>query len=133
MYVYYLLFKTEGKDDGYERQYIITKVAKTQVEINPNVIQHSNYRKLIKFCEPRPEKKVIVIKKARTPWTFGASIWTFYDYKLEGEPEEYINELFEYDFTRCGLIKEAKTDEAHIQLKTMLRSYYDKMYFLILK
>jgi hypothetical protein len=81
------IYHETKNEDGETNKYIITKVGKTHAEINPNVIDSTTYKKLIKFCEPRPEKKNIIIRKVRTPWTFPISIWASYDYNYEGDSE----------------------------------------------
>lgn len=104
-------------------------MAKTLVEINTNVIEHSTYRKHIKFCEPRPEKKVVIYKKPRTPWAFPISLWNLYGYEYEGEQHNIIEDMFDFDFNRCQFNKDAKTDDVLQELRILLREYYEKMYY----
>jgi hypothetical protein len=62
-------------------------MSKIEVEINNQVIEKDTFIKLLDFCFPRPEKKLIIVTRPRTPWTFPISIWAMYDYQYEGEPE----------------------------------------------
>jgi len=55
--------------------------------INPIVIDPKSYKKVLQFCEPRPEKEKLVINRPRTPWEFKISIWAAYDYNYEGESD----------------------------------------------
>jgi len=77
----------EKDTEGEVKEYIITKLAKSVAEINPHVIDSDNYRKMIQYCEPRPEKKIIQKVRPRTPWSFPISIWAIYDISFEGESE----------------------------------------------
>lgn len=46
-----------NEEEDTKQQHIITKVAKIHAEINPNVIDSNTYKKLVKYCVPRPEEK----------------------------------------------------------------------------
>jgi hypothetical protein len=81
------LVHQENSEDGDVKQHIVTKVAKINVDINSNVIDNSTYRKLLKFCEPRPERKVHKKVRPRTPWSFPISIWAAYEYQYDGDSE----------------------------------------------
>ena len=121
----------DEEDDEEEKElkkFIITKVAQTNVEINPEVISSDGYIKMIKYCVPRPEKNNDLKKRPRTPWSFPASIWAFYGYDINGEPESVYNNAFEFDYNRCnfGKDKDISTDE-EFDLKTILRNKYKQM------
>ena len=120
----------DEEDDEEEKElkkFIITKVAQTNVEINPEVISSDGYIKLIKFCVPRPEKTNLK-KRPRTPWSFPASIWAFYGYDINGEPESAYNNAFEFDYNRCNFGKDKDlTGDDEFDLKTILRSKYKQM------
>ena len=127
-------FEDEEDDDNSDenkelKKFIITKVAQTKVEINPDVILMDNgsYSKNIKYCVPRPEKNMLK-KRPRTPWTFSSSIWAYYGYEYEGEPESVYNNAFEFDYARCnfGKDKDLSTDD-EIDLKNILKKKYKKM------
>ena len=79
----------DSENDIELKQFIITKVAQTKIEINSDVIINNkesfDYNKNIKFCIPRPEKIKKIKKRPRTPWTYPISIWAWYGYKYDGE------------------------------------------------
>ena len=110
------------------KKFIITKVAQTKVEINPDVIIYDNgYIKNIKYCVPRPEKNMLK-KRPRTPWTYSSSIWAYYGYEYEGEPESVYNNAFEFDYNRCNFGKDKDLqNEDEYELKNILRSKYKKI------
>ena len=120
----------DEEDDDEEKElkkFIITKVAQTNVEINPEVISSEGYIKMIKYCVPRPEKDNLK-KRPRTPWTFPASIWAFYGYDINGEPDSVYNSAFEFDYNRCNFIKDKDlSEEDEFDLKNILRNKYKKM------
>ena len=110
------------------KQFIITKVAQTHVTVNPEVISSVGFLKMIKYCEPRPEKKINKKKRPRTPWTFPISIWAYYKYNYEGDTEDLINEAFEFDFNRGQYSKDKDlTEEQEKELKEILRERYPKI------
>lgn len=71
-------------------QYIITKVAKLSIIINPNVIDSKMFKTMLQFCQPRPEKEALIINRPRTPWEYKISIWAAWDYSWEGESKVFI-------------------------------------------
>ena len=121
--------KEEEEEKREAKQFIISKVAKSNVVINPSVIDSTMLLKLIKFCEPRPEKKKIIKKRARTPWSFPISIWAYYGYYYEGESDKVINDAFEFDFNRGQYSKDKALQQPELlsELKEILRSNYKKM------
>ena len=121
--------KEEEEEKREAKQFIISKVAKSNVVINPTVIDSTMLLKLIKFCEPRPEKKKIIKKRARTPWSFPISIWAYYGYYYEGESDKVINDAFEFDFNRGQYSKDKALQQPELlsELKEILRSNYKKM------
>ena len=119
----------DNSDDNKElKKFIITKVAQTKVEINPDVIlADSGYTKNIKYCVPRPEKNMLK-KRPRTPWTFPSSIWAYYGYDYEGEPESVYNNAFEFDYNRCNFSKDKDlSSDDEFELKNILKNKYKKM------
>lgn len=54
------------------------------------MIDSKSYKKVLQFCEPRPEKEKLIINRPRTPWEFKISIWAAWDYSYEGEPDVLI-------------------------------------------
>lgn len=104
----------------------IRKVGKVISEVNCMVIDDF-CRNLLKYCVPRPERKRNNFVKPRTPWTYDISIWAGHGYRFEGESEMYLDEVFDHDFNRCRMQKDAKTDEVHLEVKNMLRQHYRKM------
>ena len=121
----------EDEEDDEEKElkkFIITKVAQTNVEINPDVISSEGYIKMIKYCVPRPEKNMDLKKRPRTPWSFPTSIWAFYGYDINGEPESAYNNAFEFDYNRCNFSKDKDlSSDDEIELKSLLRSKYKQM------
>ena len=101
----------------------VKTISKIIVKVNKNVI-NDEYRKMITFCEPRPEKILNKFIKPRTPWTFPISIWAYYDYEYNDVPESYLDKCFEFDFNRCQFNKEFKDDDVLAKLKTFLRERY---------
>jgi len=82
-----LFIKKEEDENGELIQYIITKVAKLNIILNPNVIDAKTYKKILQFCEPRPEKEKLIINRPRTPWEYKISIWAAWDYNYDGESD----------------------------------------------
>ena len=125
-------FEDEDDNDLSEekelKKFIITKVAQTKVEINPDVIAYDNdYVKNIKYCVPRPEKSMLK-KRPRTPWTFASSIWAYYGYEYEGEPESVYNNAFDFDYNRCNFAKDKDLSaDEEIDLRNILKQKYKKM------
>ena len=64
-----------------------------------NVVDE-DYHKNIRYTEPRPLKIINKYVKSRTPSTYPISIWSYYEYECEGEPEEYLDQCFDFDFKR---------------------------------
>ena len=98
-------------------------ISKQIIKINRNVL-NEDYRKNIKFTEPRPLKIINKFVKPRTPWTYPISIWAYYGYDYEGDSEEYLDQCFEFDFKRCQFEKDFKDEESYNELKLMLRKRY---------
>ena len=112
--------QVEKKDDI---SVMITHLGKKVVKINHNVI-NDEYRKMIKFTEPRPVKIIDRFIKPRTPWTFPISIWAYYDYQYNGDSQDYINQCFEFDFKRCQFYKDVKEEDKFNELKAFLQERY---------
>lgn len=123
------LSEKEEEQERIPKQFIITNVAKSIVEIKPDVIDSVELKKLIKFCEPRPEKKKVIKKRARTPWTFPISIWAYYGYNYEGETQRTIDDAFEFDFNRGQYSKDKALQDPKVlhHLKSILKKNYPKM------
>ena len=102
---------------------IVDTVSKIKIIYNKNVI-NEDYRKMIKFSEPRPEKIKNKFIKPKTPWNFSVSIWAYYGYNYEGETEQYLNKCFKFDFERCQFGKDFKNDTSYLLLQEMLREKY---------
>ena len=109
------------------KKFIITKVAKINVEVNNEVISPNDYSKLIKFCIPRPKNKILQ-KRPKNPWQFSSSIWAWYGYDINGESENTYNNAFEFDYERCNFAKDKNlTENDEIELKDILRNKYKKI------
>src|SRR5207253_2296575 len=88
------------KEEEEEKEIIkrdVKKIIRRFCEINTNIID-SQYKKVLKYCVPRPEKKLNIHIKPRTPWIFGISVWYYYEYAYEGDNEDYLDKCFEHDF-----------------------------------
>lgn len=109
----------------------IRKVGKVVSDINSHVID-DYYKSMLRYCHPRPLKIIEDEERIRTPWTFPISIWAQYDYKYEGESEDYIKQVFEHDFGRCNVMKDAKTEQVFLEIKELLWTNYKKMYFMFI-
>ncbi len=124
----------EDEDDDDEegerelKQFIITKLGETKVDINPDVISYPDYVKQFKYCVPRPEKIKKIKKRPRTPWSFPISIWAYYRYNYEGESDDLIYDAFEYDYNRGQYSRDKDlTEEQEVELKKLLRSRWKKI------
>ena len=117
--------ETEIKDP---KKFIITKVAHKNVEVNSEVIDSKNYINNLKYCIPRPELNKKKKKRPRTPWSFPVSIWSWYGYDYNGEPESAYNNAFEFDYERCNFIKDKDlSEDDEYDLKNILRERYKKL------
>ena len=101
----------------------VDTICKMKIKYNPNIID-DNYRKLIKFSIPRPEKNLNKFIKPRTPWSFPISIWAYYGYDYNDVSSSYLNQCFKFDFERCQFFKDFKTDEALDSLRLFLKQRY---------
>ena len=101
----------------------VDTMSKIHVNYNTNVIDE-NYRKLFKFCIPRPEKIINKFIKPRTPWSFPISIWAYYGYDYNDVSNYYLNQCFKFDFDRCQFQKDFKTEESLDELKAFLKERY---------
>ena len=91
------------------------------VKVNKN-IGNEEYRKMIIFCGPMPEKIINKFTKPRTTWVFPNSILAYYDYEYNDVSESYL--CFEFDFNRCQFNKEFKEKDLYFKLRTFLRERY---------
>ena len=67
-------------------------------------------------------------KRPRTPWTFPSSIWAYYGYDYEGEPESAYNNAFEFDYNRCNFSKDKDlSSDDEFELKNILKNKYKKI------
>ena len=115
----------EEKD---KKRFIVTKVAHKNVEINPEVIDSKNYINKLKYCIPRPELDKKRKKRPRTPWSFPVSIWSWYGYDYNGEPDNAYNKAFEFDYDRCNFIKDKDlSEDDEYELKNILRERYKQL------
>ena len=121
----------EEEESEEQKQFIITKLAKTEVKINPEVItiDDGNYLKMISHCQPRPEKKLNLKKRPKTPWSFPISIWAWYGYDYNGETESTYNNAFEFDYERCKFSKDKDLVDSQDEenLKNILKTNYKQI------
>ena len=116
------------KDEKDLKKFIITKVAHRNVEINSEVINPKTYISNLKNCIPRPEYNKKGKKRPRTPWSFPVSIWAWYGYDYNGEPESIYNNAFEFDYERCNFSKDKDLSENNeYELKNILKERYKKL------
>ena len=101
----------------------VRTISKIIVKVNKNVV-NEEYRKMINFCEPRPERILNKFIKPRTPWIFPNSIWAYYDYEYNDVSESYLDKCFEFDFNRCQFNKEFKDEDLYFKLRSFLRERY---------
>ena len=101
----------------------VRTICKIIVKVNKNVV-NEEYRKMINFCEPRPERILNKFIKPRTPWVFPNSIWAYYDYEYNDVSESYLDKCFDFDFNRCQFNKEFKDDDLYYKLRSFLRERY---------
>ena len=118
----------EENEEKDPKKFIITKVANKNVDINSEVIDSKNYLNNLKYCIPRPELNKKRKKRPRTPWSFPVSIWSYYGYDYEGEPDKTYNNAFEFDYERCNFSKDKDlSEEDEYELKNILRERYKKL------
>ena len=109
-----------------QEKIIINRVCRKNIEFCATNID-SNCMNQLKHCIPRYEKKVKEVIKPRTPWSFYVSIWNYFDYLYEGDTEDFIDEVFEHDFSRINKNREGKLEENVIECRHVLRKHYRKM------
>ena len=101
-----LLYLEDKEPEYINSKFIVSKVIKENIEINPQVIDNNYFINLIKFSIPRPEKKLYKKKREKIKWKFEMSIWAFYKYNYDGESEKIYNKAFEFDYQRGGYEKD---------------------------
>ena len=110
----------------------ISKLCKKYSELWTNIID-SSYKKYLEYCEPRPQKKIDINFKPRTPWIFQISIWYSYEYNYDGDSKEYLDKVFENDFSKISKNRDGEIDETIMECKKILRDNFKNMlYFLII-
>ena len=111
------------------KNYIITKVPHRTIEINSEVIDTKNYKSNLEFCVPRPEynKKLTHIEK-KFVWKFTNSIWSYYGYNIQGEPDEIYNAAFEFDYSRCNFDKDKDILKLNIDEKNKIKNFLREKY-----
>lgn len=115
-------------DETVRKQYIVHQVGEMSVEPYEGILTEE-YTSKIKFCVPRPEKKIKTKVRPRTPWIFPDSIWAYFGYSYDGFQEESINDAFEFDYERGKIAndKDIKSSEEEGLLKSYLRQYYPQI------
>ena len=75
------------------RNYGIRNISPNDSVITPD------YQSNLKYSVPRPEH---ISSRAQNiiPWKFDDSIWYSCNYNYEGETDEFIEKIFEFDFSR---------------------------------
>ena len=101
----------------------VDTICKLEVKFNKNVIS-DDYRKLIQFSSPRPEKIIDKFVKPKTPWSFPISIWAYYGYDYNDVSKFYLDQCFKFDFDRCQFNKDFQEEESYEELKRFLRERY---------
>ena len=106
---------------------LINRVCKKSIEFCSTNVD-SNFINHLKHCIPRYEKKLKEIIKPQTPWSYSISLWSYSDYLFDGETEDFIDEVFEHDFSRINKNRDGKLEENVIECRHVLRKHYRKMY-----
>ena len=128
------------KDGGFTYEFKVTNEDEEVEIVNRNIgrlckkyselwttIIDSSYKKYLVYCVPRPEKKIDLNIKPRTPWTFPISIWQSYEYSFEGDSKEYLDKVFENDFGKINRNRDGEIDESIIECKKILRDNFRNM------
>ena len=80
-----------------------------------NKIVTDDYQSTLKYSTPRFENDLSSTRDS-IPWQFSDSIWSFYKYNFEGETDEFLKEMCEFDFNRgefdLAFIKENDYNDA---------------------
>ena len=92
--------------------------------INPNnnVITH-DYQSTLKYSVPRPEHTSSRMAN-QVPWKFTDSIWNTCNYNYDGETDEYIGKVFEFDFNRGEYDDIFIKESEFIATKNLLKEHY---------
>ena len=110
------------------KKYIITKVAHKTIEINPEVIDSKKYISNLKHCVPRPVYNRQLKQREKIKWNFNNSIWSWYNYNLEGELQSAYDAAFDFDYDRCNFEKDKDLlEEEKDILKNTIQKYYKKI------
>ncbi|CDW85718.1 UNKNOWN [Stylonychia lemnae] len=108
---------------------LLPKISKTQRESKPkdeenrtqNLVISSDYKVLLKYCIPRPDKELMNTShvRARTPWTMEVSL--FKDYLKEDKDDLWVN-CFEFDWQNMKQLKYKQSSEAEV--KSIMKQCY---------
>ena len=90
-----------------------------------NVITH-DYQSNLKYSIPRPENSSSRAAN-QIPWKFSDSIWNTCNYNYEGETDEFIEKIFEFDFNRFNYNDIFIKESEFMSAKDLLKKYYRKI------
>jgi len=119
-------FKVPKEDDVDEIEVVtrtVSRVCRKYAELWTTIID-STYKKYLVYCVPRPEKKIDLNIKPRTPWTYPISVWYAYEYNYEGDNKDYLDKVFDHDFSRINRNRDGEIDESIMECKKVLRDYF---------
>ena len=127
-----ITYTGEEKSNSNEKNfkhYTITKVAHRTVEINPDVIDTKNYKSNLEFCVPRPVyNKKLIHNEENLVWKFSNSIWSYYGYNFQGEPDEKYTAAFEFDYSRCNFDKDKDILRLNVDEKNKIKNFLKENY-----
>ena len=96
-YVYFQEDIRDNEDKLISKTISIKNYGIRNILPNNNVITQ-DYQSTLKYSIPRPENTSS--NRTQIPWKFEDSIWFNCNYNFEGETDEIIEKIFEFDFNR---------------------------------
>ena len=95
-YVYFQEDIRDNEDKLISKTIVVKNYGIRNILPNNNVIT-PDYQSTLKYSVPRPEN---TLSRTQIPWKFEDSIWFNCNYNYEGETDEIIEKIFEFDFNR---------------------------------
>ena len=89
---------------------------------NNNIITH-DYQSTLKYSIPRAENSSTRVQN-QVPWQFTDSIWSNCNYFFEGETDEIISKICDFDFNRDEFEGIFMKDNELIEAKNLLKEHY---------
>ena len=102
------------------RNYGIRNISPNESVITPD------YQSNLKYSVPRPEH---TSSRAQNiiPWKFDDSIWYSCNYNYEGETDEFIEKIFEFDFSRGEYDLVFLKESEFIEIQHILKQHYENI------